>query len=836
MVPAMSPAAPVHPALGPVSPAARLDGAQAPAVAATPGTDDEGLRLEALRRHAILDTPPEPELDRLAQLAAALVGTPIALVSLVDQDRLWFKARLGLDRRQTPRAGSFCASAIQGRELLVVEDAREDPRFAHHPLVAGAPGVRFYAGAPLVTRDGFRLGTLCALDLRPRGLTAPQAHGLEALAACLADRLELRRLQREQRQLEQAAHASERLLRLLLDTVRASLGTLAVPGDGPGPRLAAEKPLGDPAEAVLGGLAAMPLPEQDEGGPPALAGERAPAGRCQAGALSAMVGTVEEVQAEARRLLTAAADHISRHQRLEERLAASRDELRSVFDSVPDPFFALDRQLRFTSVNQRCAELWGHTPQAMVGRAFRELLPEAAAGELGPACQRVLATGRAEQFEAIALPPGIPAEITVAPRAAGLSVHLRDITERQARERELAEAKARAEEAAAVKSRFLAQMSHEIRTPLNALLGFSELLAQTALEPAQQDYLRLQQEAGQTLLAIINDILDLARLEAGKVEIRPEPTSPGELIRGCVELFAPSASAKGLVLAVRLDPALPGWALLDRVRVRQVLGNLVANALKFTAQGEVAVTAQVRASEAGPPSLEVTVRDTGIGIPAEKLGGLFQPFTQADSTTYARFGGTGLGLAICKTLVGLMGGAIGVASTAGRGSRFWFQLPLAEARAPAAAPALPAPAAEAARRARVLLVDDTRLNRLLGSAILEQAGHAVVAVADGAEAVAAVRAGGFDFVVMDVQMPVLDGLEATRRIRRLPGAVGRVPILGCTANVLPEQRQACLEAGMDGVVVKPLRRDALLDAIQERLGAVGTRAVAPAAAPAVFPP
>jgi CheY-like chemotaxis protein len=184
-----------------------------------------------------------------------------------------------------------------------------------------------------------------------------------------------------------------------------------------------------------------------------------------------------------------------------------------------------------------------------------------------------------------------------------------------------------------------------------------------------------------------------------------------------------------------------------------------------------------------------------------------------------------------------MGGEIGAASTAGRGSRFWFRLPLVEARSPAAAPTLLAPAAETARRARVLLVDDTRLNRLLGSAILEQAGHAVVAVADGAEAVAAVRAGGFDFVVMDVQMPVLDGLEATRRIRRLPGAVGRVPILGCTANALPEQRQACLEAGMDGVVVKPLRRDAVLGAIQERLVTAGKGAVAmPAAAQAVFPP
>lgn len=377
-------------------------------------------------------------------------------------------------------------------------------------------------------------------------------------------------------------------------------------------------------------------------------------------------------------------------------------------------------------------------------------------------------------------------------------------------------AQARALAASQAKSDFLATISHEIRTPLNSILGFAALVADDpTLSPESRRQLDLVNRAGRSLAEIVGDLLDFAKVEAGRLELTLNPTSPAALLRDAVAIIAPEAAAKGLHLRTAFEGDVDAPLALDETRLRQVLLNLLANAVKFTSAGGVVAKAIV-GPEVG--ALRFEIDDTGIGIAPDVQDRLFQRFSQADSSISRSYGGTGLGLAISKALVSAMDGDIGVDSRLGHGSCFWIALNASPcAASDQARGCCPAPASGGDRAARVLLVDDHPMNRELGQALLTLAGCEVTTANDGGEAVAAAAAGGFDLVLMDVHMPGMDGLAAARAIRALPSPMAGVPIVALSADVLPEQIARCRAAGMDGHVAKPIRREELFAAVAQAL-------------------
>ncbi len=522
---------------------------------------------------------------------------------------------------------------------------------------------------------------------------------------------------------------------------------------------------------------------------------------------------------------------VTAYKRSLEALRKSERFLDSVLDNIPSMVYMKEAsELRFVRIN-RAGEVALGSPRAMVlGRNDEDFFSKGRAAVLMASDRAAL--GRDEvTIEELTLPTQHRGRRTFAVKKLpirdedGVVRHLlgiaEDVTDRKQAEATLEAARHAADAASRAKSEFLANMSHEIRTPLHGVLGMAALLLDTPLTASQRDQLQAIHGSGLALLDIINDILDFSKIDAGKLSLEALDFDPRALVRDTLEVVALRAREKGLTLTARVADAVPAALRGDPGRLRQILLNLVSNAVKFTEVGEVAVAVEVTADGEDEVTLRCNVEDTGVGIAPEAQSRLFESFTQSDSSTTRRFGGTGLGLAICRRLVTLMGGEIGLRSAPGVGSAFWFTARLAHAIAPLG-PAAPAASASlpSLPRASILIAEDNLVNQRVAAAMLGKLGQQVEVASNGREAVERARAGHHDLILMDCQMPEVDGFAATRTIRGEEREGRRVPIIAMTAFAMKGDRERCIEAGMDDYIAKPMPIDQLAQVLARWLGVV----------------
>ena len=501
----------------------------------------------------------------------------------------------------------------------------------------------------------------------------------------------------------------------------------------------------------------------------------------------------------------------------ERRLKESLNNYRTLADNVNDVIARTNLAGEHVYLSPSALNVLGFAPEELLGRAVNDLISPESAAVVDAAVAVMHAS------------PGLPLAFTVrfqhkdghwlwlqvsarmiyeSGEAVGVIHVSRDITQQVITKQALQDAKAEAEAANQAKAEFLANISHEIRTPMNGVLGALQLLDNEPISPQGRELMRRANDCGRMLSQLLNDVLDFSKIEAGQLELSPEPTAPAEALRSVVTLLEPDARAKGIEL--RTEIVGEGlWIEADPLRLRQAIFNLLGNAIKFTAQGHVTARLTLTEGDGRHRGMRLEVQDTGIGISPANQARLFERFRQAESSTARRFGGTGLGLSITRALVRMMGGEMGFESREGEGSTFWIT-----ASAPAAEPAgLEADLGGVLEGLRVLLVEDNPTNRLVARTMLVRLGATVDEAEDGVTGVKAARSGAFDLILMDIQMPHMDGIEATRAIRGLDGPAARVPILGLTANVMVHQRAAYIAAGMDGVVAKPISAALLLGEI-----------------------
>jgi PAS domain S-box-containing protein len=928
----------------------------------------EQKRLEALRSYHLLDTGPEEPFDRVTRLAARLLSVPVASVSLVDSDRVWFKSRFGFSTCQIRREDAFCNQAVNSTGILVIPDASRHEVFRNAPSVTGPPYYRFYAGAPLVTSEGYILGTLCLLDTRTREFSPEDLRVLADLALLVVDQVEFRRTAAR---LEQSAAdyrelffdspagiyrtspsgevllANPAVLRMLRYDSLEELQRHNIANE----KKVRDREVWRQKLEAAGEIIGHETTWEDSEGRHVPVRESTRVVRSPAGEVLCYEGWAED---------------ISRAKAAETENRRAQDLIQEIFNTVSDLLHIYDLEFdRVVFANREISTLLGYLPgrvklfsrdsqnfvhpddldnlRQYLARCVADVEGEVTEiefrmrsqngawrwlhsrnnvflrGPRGEATQIIGLTSdvtdrhrmhdrlrhQEERWElALAanndglwdwnartnevfhsvrwlemlgyqagdhldweqlLHPDDRARVTASlarymdREAAAYEEEYRirardgsykwvlargiaqwddrgkpvrmvgshsDITERKQAEimmrlqREALEvAKEKAEAAAVAKSNFLATMSHEIRTPLNGIIGMTGILADTPLTPEQQDYLQTVRISGEALLSVISDILDFSKIESGRIDLEQVDFDLWSLLEETASMLAPAVHAKDLELTVPIDAGVPRNVRGDAARLRQILLNLLGNAVKFTEKGEIAVRVRSASPRPGGWLLRFEVSDTGLGIPEKARLHIFEPFTQADSSTTRRFGGTGLGLAICRQLANVMGGEIGVESEPGKGSTFWFTLVLkTSAATPAEVPAAPA----SLQDKRVLIVDDSRTNRVFLEQFLQRAGMRTVSANDGIEALKALLHSAkeeepFDVALLDFQMPLMDGMMLTRAIRAQQIFAG-LPILLLTSSAEREQSRAAEQLGIHAMILKPLRRDALLAAISGALG------------------
>jgi two-component system CheB/CheR fusion protein len=806
-----------------------MPGKDGPTIQDVTGVLADPARLDALRQASVLDTPPEPSFDRLAALAARLLRAPVALVSLVDTERQFFKSCVGLPEpwntlRQTPLSHSFCRHVVTSGEPLVVEDARVHAVLKDNLAVRDL-GINAYAGIPLRTASGHVLGSFCVTDTQPRRWTDEDLDTLHTLAGSVVTELELRRSASEHRAQCERAERERALSVALLESSRDGIYGLDPEGRCTFINHAAARMLGyEPAELVGRDLRHVLGLKADgaEVGAEALA--------CGDGEVRRRDGTAVTVAYTAAPLTcdgrvagaVVTFSDVTQRRQAERALRETNALLSAVIDGTSDAVFVKDAAGRYVMLNRAGAAIVGRAMDQVLGRDDRDLFDAATAERIMAADRQIMATGVSSTIEHDYAPLGGP-PITLqtskgpyrdgAGNVVGVLGIARDVTRRKRAEDSLKEAKEQAEAASRAKDKFMAVLSHELRSPLAPVLALASAWERDATVPAElRDDLAVIRRNVELEVRLIDDLLDMTRIARGKLRLAAEPVDAQALLRHAARTCpADELARKRLELTTDLRASRP-FVHADAARFHQVLWNLLNNAIKFTPDGG---RITVRTWDASPAALAVEVADTGIGIERDLLPRIFDAFEQgADEVTH-RFGGLGLGLAICKALVTAMGGEIGAASDGpGKGATFRVLLPTCEppdtGHKPQAGGTAAAGRPGAPRRPlRILLVEDhvdtsRAMIRLLG-----RIGHQVRTAGTIRAAVDAARAGPVDVVISDVGLPDGSGHDLMRMLRDL-GPVRGIALSGYGTD---DDVRKSHDAGFDTHLTKPTDFQRLLDTI-----------------------
>ncbi|GAB2760563.1 GAF domain-containing hybrid sensor histidine kinase/response regulator [Salinimicrobium soli] len=677
-------------------------------------------RLKTLLSYNILDTPPEEDFDNIARMISIICETPVALISMMDHNRQWFKAKVGMEDNEVIREETFCQYTIRQSSLLEIPDATLDERVKNSPFVTQDNGIRFYAGIPLTASNGYNIGTVCVADNKPRKLSESQKEALDLLSKQVMYLIESRKKNR------QLSTELEQVLNKKIEAAQRSF---------------------------------------------------------------------KQKEAEYNHLLAA--------------IKLSN----SVVEFSP--------QGEILQANEIFLNVMGYDEKELRGKSHEILIFEE---------ERILNTGFWNDLEKGKFKGGryrrrhkngsdIWYQATYNPilnleqEVVKVIKIAQDITSEIEAAQTLQKAKEAAESLNVQKDNFIANVSHEIRTPIHAILGFTGLLLEEEQEESKLSYLRSVKTAGDNLLFLVNDILDLSKIDAGLIQMDSAPFSPAEVVENVFSILHLKAQEKNIGLDLNFGPEVPGHLMGDRNRLSQILINLVGNAIKFTEKGRVELEVAVKKELHGVYYVEFKVKDSGTGIPKDKLETIFQRFSQADEGISRKYGGTGLGLNISRQLVEKQEGSMEVASEPGKGSVFSFTIPyrkaeIVEKDAPGNAEQL-----DENCFGRILLCEDNELNQRLVRVLLSEKGYTVDIAENGRKGLEYFAALDYDLVLMDLQMPEKDGFQTTREIRQKFGS--KVPVVALTANFMLVERERCFAAGMNDYLSKPFTKNELLQVIQK---------------------
>jgi len=789
--------------------------------------EKERERLKELYAYSILDTKEEKDFNDLALLAAQICGTPISSISLVDKSRVWFKAITGLDATEAPRNITVCSHTIEQSGVMVINDLTKDERFKNNPFVTENPFLRFYAGVPLVSTHGFSLGALCVVDKSPRDLTVHQLSALKIIATQVMTQMNLRLHIRNLQNIKRRVSESEMRFKSLAQN--APIGIFQTDATGKGIYV---------NEKWCEIVSISPNQAYDSGWVESVYQEDrqkflAIWARCFSvkgdfnlnfrfqnqvtglrwvkshasplfddhGEFTGYVGTLEDITQQ-----KIAESRLEESEKLFQLISSNSKDLLTIFEA--------NDEAKCVYVSPSCREILGYEPEELIGLSPFEMMPPEQAKVLKEHYLVQILNGQSTRTEnQLRKSDGnlIWVEALSKPiynadgKILTFQSSVREITERKKIEEQLKNEKIKAEDSARAKSIFLSTMSHEIRTPMNAVIGLTNLLLAENPRTDQLQSLSLLRFSSENLLALINDILDYNKIEAGKIELENIQFNIGNTIQKYVDLSKDRASNKGIQVILKLDEKMPQVVFGDPVRFGQVLNNLIGNAIKFTDRGSVSVISELRKMTDNTCQVRFTIRDTGIGIAESKVDMIFENFSQGGNDIARKYGGTGLGLSISKKLIQLMGGEIKVSSVPEIGTDFYFDIDFKVGNIESKKETPPV-INNSIHQLNVLVAEDNMVNQVVVGSFLKKWGMKVTFAANGIEALDKIKDKSFDIVLMDLQMPEMDGIEATLQIRQKDDPYfKRIPILALTASVLPEIKAQANNSGFTDFITKPFQ-------------------------------